>query len=191
MLTYQLFRPLSGYLSIRHKTKPYVDWAIPGLLSAIATLIVFFVKGKLNFYGDGGFVSLALGYIQNLPGFYIAALAAIATFPRVEIDQIISGNSPPRIKNVDSQGNSNVIDLTRRRFLCLMFAFLTAECIMLTLFSIVGISIAEPVREMLPSWAHTGLFVGAAFFYFLLLFQLIVATFWGLYYLGEKIHQAN
>lgn len=191
MLIYQLFRPLTGYLSIQHPTKPYVDWVIPGLLSVVATAIAFAVRGKINFYGSGGFVSLALGYIQNLPGFYIAALAAIATFPRVEIDQIISGNPPPRIENTDSQGNRNTIDLTRRRFLCLMFAFLTAECIVLTVCSFLGLSVAAAIRVVVQEWAHITLFIIATFFYFLLFFQLIVATFWGIFYLGEKIHQAN
>jgi hypothetical protein len=191
MLIYQLFRPITGYLSIRHPTKPVVDWVIPGLLSAVATLVLFLIRGKINFYGSGGFVSLALGYIQNLPGFYIAALAAIATFPRVEIDQILAGDPPPEIKNVDSQGNVNFIELTRRRFLCLMFAFLTAECIVLTLFSAFGLSIAAPLRSAIPNWAYLTLFVVATFSYFLLFFQLITATFWGIFYLGEKIHQAG
>jgi hypothetical protein len=190
MLIYQLFRPFTGYLSIRHPTKPIVDWLVPGLLSLAATVVVYLIKGNVNFYGPGGFVSLALGYIQNLPGFYIAALAAIATFPRVEIDQILAGNPTPKILNIDSQGNENYVDLTRRRFLCLMFAFLTAECIILTVLSVVGLSVAAPLRGALPDWAHIALFVTAAFVYFMLFFQLIVATFWGIFYLGEKIHQA-
>lgn len=191
MLIYQLLRPITGYLSIRHPTKPIVDWVVPGMLSVAACAVVFLVRGKVNFYGAGGFVSLILGYVQNLPGFYIAALAAIATFPRVEIDQILSGNPTPEILNVDSQGNENSIQLTRRRFLCLMFAFLTAECIILTVLSAIGLSVAGPIRVALPDWAYTTLFVVATFAYFMLFFQLIVATFWGIFYLGEKIHQSG
>lgn len=191
MLIYQLFRPITGYLSIRHPTKPVVDWLVPGVLSLAATVVIILVRGKVNFYGSGGFVSLVLGYVQNLPGFYIAALAAIATFPRVEIDQILAGNPTPKIVNVDSHGNENVIELTRRRFLCLMFAFLTAECIVLTVLSAVGLSVAAPIRSAVPNWAYMTLFAIATFSYFMLFFQLIVATFWGIFYLGEKIHQAG
>lgn len=191
MLIYQLFRPVTGYLSIQHPTKPIVDWVVPGLLSLVATVVVFLVRGKINFYGAGGLVSLLLGYIQNLPGFYIAALAAIATFPQVQIDEILAGNPAPKIVNVDSQGNENVIELTRRRFLCLMFAFLTAECIVLTILSAVGLSVATPIRAAVADWAYIALFAVATFSYFMLFFQLIVATFWGIFYLGEKIHQAG
>jgi hypothetical protein len=191
MLIYQLFRPITGYLSIRHPTKPVVDWVVPGVLSLVATVAVFLVRGKINFYGAGGFVSLALGYVQNLPGFYIAALAAIATFPRVEIDQVLAGNPVPKIVTVDSQGNENLIELTRRRFLCLMFAFLTAECIVLTILSAIGLTLAAPVRAAVSDFLYIALFIIATFSYFMLFFQLIVATFWGIFYLGEKIHQAG
>jgi hypothetical protein len=191
MLIYQLFRPVTGYLSIQHPTKPIVDWVVPGVLSLVATVVVVLVRGKINFYGAGGVVSLLLGYIQNLPGFYIAALAAIATFPRVEIDQILAGNPAPKIVNVDSQGNEAVIELTRRRFLCLMFAFLTAECIILTVLSALGLSVAAPIRGAVPDFAYITLYTVATFSYFMLFFQLIVATFWGIFYLGEKIHQSG
>jgi hypothetical protein len=191
MLIYQLFRPVTGYLSIQHPTKPIVDWVVPGVLSLVATVVVVLVRGKINFYGAGGVVSLLLGYIQNLPGFYIAALAAIATFPRVEIDQILAGNPAPKIVNVDSQGNESVIELTRRRFLCLMFAFLTAECIILTVLSALGLSVAAPIRGAVSDFAYITLYTVATFSYFMLFFQLIVATFWGIFYLGEKIHQSG
>lgn len=191
MLIDQLFRPLTGYLSIRHPTKRVVDWVIPSVISLIATAITISVQGKVNFYGQGGFVSLVLGYVQNLPGFYIAALAAIATFTRPEIDQIIPGNQTPKIMSTDSHGNRNLIELTRRRFLCLMFAFLTAECILMTIFSVVGLSVAAPMRAAVPHWLYQVFFGIATFSYFLIFSQLVLATFWGIFYLGEKIHQVN
>lgn len=191
MLIFQLLRPVTGYLSIQHPTKRVVDWVIPCILSLLSSLAVMWLRGKINFYGTGGFVSLVLGYVQNLPGFYIAALAAIATFTRPEIDQVIPGTDTPKIKNIDSHGNVNLIELTRRRFLCLMFAFLTAECILLTVFSVVGLNVATPLRNSLGYWEHTVLYFLAAFSYFLLFFQLMIATFWGIYYLGEKIHQTS
>lgn len=189
MLIYQLLRPLTGYLSVQHPTKRVVDWIIPCTLSLVASLALMYFREKINVYGSGGFVSLVLGYVQNLPGFYIAALAAIATFTRPEIDQIIPGRDTPKIKNIDSHGNVNLIELTRRRFLCLMFAFLTAECILLTLFSVIALNTAGPLRESLSNPAYLTLYFFASLGYFLLFFQLMVTTFWGIYYLGEKIHQ--
>jgi hypothetical protein len=35
-----------------------------------------------------------LGFVQVLPGFYIAALAAIATFNKTDIDKIMAAPAP-------------------------------------------------------------------------------------------------
>ena len=190
MTIYQLLRPVTGYLSIQHPTKRFVDWTLPCVFGIAATFLVFLSREKLNLYGSGGFVSLILGYVQNLPGFYIAALAAIATFARPDIDVLMPGDPPPRIRSEDTRGITNLIELTRRRFLCLLFAFLTAECIFLTFMSVVLVSVALPVKAFLSSEIYLIAFYLTTVFYFIILFQLLIATLWGLYYLGERIHQS-
>jgi hypothetical protein len=190
MLIYQLLRPITGYLSIQHPTKRIVDWVIPCFFALVFTLVIALFRERVNFFGAGGFISLVLGYVQNLPGFYIAALAAIATFARTDIDVLMPGNPPPKIRTEDNRGITNLVELTRRRFLCLLFAFLTAECIFLTFVSIVAISIAAGAKAALPAFLYLPAFYVTTFVYFLLLSQLLIATLWGLYYLGERIHQA-
>lgn len=189
MVISQLVRPIFGYLAIQHPTKKFVDWVLPSIFSIIASLLLLISKGSVNFFGAGGVISLVLGYVQNLPGFYIAALAAIATFARPDIDVLMPGDPPPRIKSEDNRGVVNLIELTRRRFLCLLFSFLTIECIALTFFSIAMLAGAPALNNLIHGMAHTALFGIAAFLYFLILFQLLIATLWGLYYLGERIHQ--
>ena len=192
MVIYQLFRPVTGYLSIRHPTKKFVDWIFPLFLSAMSLIVVWSLKERLNVFGVNGIVSLVLAYVQSLPGFYIAALAAIATFARTDIDVLMPGNPPPRIISEDNQGITNLIALTRRRFLCLLFAFLTAECIFLTFLSMIFIAIAPAFKEILHTRELTTFaFYFACFIYFVFLFQLLIATLWGLYYLGERIHQKD
>ena len=189
MVLNQLVRPIFGYLAIQHPTKKFVDWVLPSILSIIASGVIFVSKGGINFFGTGGVISMVLGYVQNLPGFYIAALAAIATFARPDIDVLMPGDPPPRIKSEDNRGVVNLIELTRRRFLCLLFSFLTIECIVLTFLSIAMLASASALNLTLTGITHTILFCGAVFIYFLILFQLLIATLWGLYYLGERIHQ--
>lgn len=190
MVIHQLLRPIFGYLAIQHPTKRFVDWVIPSFLSVLATVFIVLLKGNVNFFGNGGVVSLVLGYVQNLPGFYIAALAAIATFARPDIDVLMPGDPPPRIRSEDNRGVTNLIELTRRRFLSLLFSFLTIECIILTFLSIAMVSGAPALSAVIGGLLHTILFWAAVFIYFLVLFQLLIATLWGLYYLGERIHQA-
>lgn len=180
MLIGQLIRPL-GYLTIRHPYKWVIDWLYPTAL----TILVF---SATYFFGEISTpeqlekpVSMALAFIQSLPGFYIAALAAIATFGRADIDDILPEPTPQVI--VKYRGKENLISLTRRRFLAMLFAFLTAESIILILFSILIISVGA--KSFMPLWG----FLTIAFIYTLLLFQMILATFWGLYYLGYKLHE--
>lgn len=190
MIFYQLFRPFD-YLRIDQKEKRIADWYIPGIMAILFAIGAFVLRGNVNVYGRDGIISMVLSFIQNLPGFYIAALAAIATFGRTDIDSIMPGNPPPSIQTYTTIGKRNRIPLTRRRFLCLLFAFLTIECILLTLVSIGGISIAPFLRTILDNGSQIALYLLGIFIYFFLLIQLIVVTFWGLYYLGDRIHQPD
>lgn len=76
-----LLRPLS-YLSIKHKQKWIVDWVYPIILAVLSTVFLFCLKkiGSIPLYADGALVAKILGFVQGLPGFYIAALAAICYF---------------------------------------------------------------------------------------------------------------
>lgn len=183
----QLVRPFS-YLAIKHEYKYLVDWVFPAVLVVITGFVLFSLRQGLNVFGDSGMLSRLLGFIQNLPGFYIAALAAIATFGRSDIDNIIP-TPTPMIMEVRG-GEENRIPLTRRRFLCMMFSFLTAECVVLILISIGVLSVASDYQggpiENFKVFTGLGFLVYMLFFY-----QMLIATFWGLFYLGDKIHQTD
>ena len=183
----QVVRPFS-YLAIKHEHKWIMDWVLPGVLAIATALFIFVFRHTLNIYGDSGVISRILGFIQNLPGFYIAALAAIATFGRTDIDNMIPTPTPTIIEV--RAGERSEIPLTRRRFLCMMFAFLTAECVVIILASIASLSFASDyvgrASEGLKLLSG-GVFVVYIFFFY----QMLLATFWGLFYLGDKIHQVD
>jgi hypothetical protein len=185
-----LLRPFS-YLSIGHKSKWKIDWLIPILLALMSIFIVFFLRryGSISVYSDNGIISRILSFVQSLPGFYIAALAAIATFNKTDIDNRMPEPAPTI--DIIVQGKSIEIALTRRRFLCSMFAFLTAESILLIVVAIFSLSIAPVIKAVIAPQL-TEVLSGVFFlFYSILFWQMIVASFWGLYYLGEKLHQPD
>ncbi|WP_157658646.1 hypothetical protein [Burkholderia ubonensis] len=192
MVLYQLRRPVQ-YLAIKHPAKKVVDWYLPIAFSFLVSAIALVGHGTLNVFGMGGVVSMILAFVQNLPGFYIAALAAIATFGRNDIDSVMPGDPPPRLRTVTNSGVPNLISLTRRRFLCLLFAFLTVECVVLTLLSVMALTVAPAVSAWLQlrPELHLMVFGTSVFVYGLLLWQLLIATLWGLYYLGDRIHQPD
>jgi hypothetical protein len=185
-----LFRPFS-YLFIEHRQKWIIDWIYPLILAVISTVAVLFVQryGSVSLYAEGGLISKILGFVQNLPGFYIAALAAIATFNRVDIDRTMPAPAP-RI-DIVVQGKKVPIELTRRRFLCSMFAFLTAENLVIVAMAIFAQALCGAVKAKVGGCYHLWL-SGTFLFVFLLLFwQMMITTFWGLFYLGDKLHQPD
>ncbi|SDI36242.1 hypothetical protein SAMN05216588_115101 [Pseudomonas flavescens] len=188
MLLDQLLRPF-GYLAIRHPYKWIVDWLYPVMFTVLILWFMGAYNGFRGVMGSDGVISLVLSFIQSLPGFYIAALAAIATFGRADIDSVLP-EPTPKIW-IKFRGSENLVSLTRRRFLAMLFAFLTAESLLLIVYSIFLISYGTGLvgtsfyRVSLDSVIGVSL-IGI---YFLLLCQMVISTFWGLYYLGYKLHE--
>ncbi|MCV6588313.1 MAG: hypothetical protein OIF57_04675 [Marinobacterium sp.] len=178
MITYQLTRPLS-YLLIKHDDKWLYDWLIPLLLTAgTLWLSVEFIPMHA-LINKGGLISDITGFVANLPGFFIAALAAVATFNKNDIDQLM--DNPPKI-SVMHHGKSLMVDMTRRRFLCVLFAYLTATSIMIVLLTKLFLAVELTTEyKVYFNWAGVG-------FYFFMLWQMVIATILGLYYLGERLH---
>ncbi|UJD80097.1 hypothetical protein FS595_10455 [Serratia rubidaea] len=182
-----LFKPFS-YLFIRGVSgKQAYDWYAPLFLTGLSVLFFYTFNITDNeLLKDGGFVKSVSGFISNLPGFYIAALAAIATFNREQIDfPLIGSNGTPFIKIKLTKENGKVVDtqekLTRRLFLCMMFAFLTALSISIVMFNAFAAPLINTINNVKVNWCYIIIFT-------FLSWQMLVSTFFGLYYLGDRIH---
>ncbi len=186
-MTAMLLRPFL-YLRVTHSssTLPWTNWWLPGLISAGLVAVAVLGAPDLNVFHPGGVFDRLLGFVQNLPGFFIAALAAVATFGRPDLDRLMPG-TPPTV-SVLYHGEPKIVELTRRRFLSLIFSYLTALNIVITLALIIGLPMAERVRPLVPEhWL--GLCRAVAGFPILFFTaQMLTITFWGLYYLGERMH---
>ncbi len=187
MLAYQLTRPF-GYILIRHPVKKVIDWYIPLAMTLILFVISYPLRSALNVWGTGGLVQLAQQIIQGLPGFYIAALAAVATFGQQSTLDMLIPDPTPTIKT-RSAGEWISMQLTRRRFLCLLFAYLTVVSVLLSLIATYGLATAAAIRLLAPPWLSQGLSLAGTIFYSIFIFQLIIVTLWGLYYLSDRMHQ--
>ncbi|MDE1463289.1 hypothetical protein [Spartinivicinus poritis] len=175
---YQLTRPFS-YLSIKHEDKWYYDWLTPLVLTILTLAVSVFYIPIQSITGSEGLVSDITSFISNLPGFFIAALAAVATFNKHDIDQPMA--NPPKIE-IFYHGSYLMIDMTRRRFLCVLFSYLTAVSIFLILGAKIALKIEISEQFKIPlSWVGFGIFN-------FLLWQMVLATILGLYYLGERLH---
>ncbi|MEZ8602348.1 MULTISPECIES: hypothetical protein [Vibrio] len=177
-ILYQLTTPFS-YLRIEHDEKYIYDWIIPLCMTIVSLSLMKFFIPLDEIVKAGGLIDQVTSFIGNLPGFFIAALAAVATFSRNDIDELIVDR--PRIK-VLYQGQLTMVDMTRRRFLCVLFSYLTAVSIFLVI--ITRFALAVQLSEEYFVYASC---VGVGLYTFVL-WQMIIATVLGLYYLGERLH---
>lgn len=191
MLT-DLVRPLV-YLRIRHPGRQFawVNWGVPAVVGGICTLVAYAWLPGANVYGTNGLFDKLLSFVQSLPGFFLAALAVVATFQLASLDKAMPGE-PPKVSIVYN-GQLVAVDLTRRRMLCLMFSYLTAISFALTLVLIVVTTFAEPLKIALGALSCGAAFIHALrwvilFVLSLATIQLVVITLWGLYYMGERMH---
>jgi hypothetical protein len=179
---YQLSRPIS-YLFLSHSAGKVYNWKIPSFLTLATVALLFFFVGINNVLNKSGLIVELSSFISNLPGFLIAALAAIATFNRPIIDQEMI-NAPTINVKVGESGIDDM-KLTRRDFLLRLFSYLTVLSIFLIIYQKIGF--VMPVPEILQTnfqiieWC----FIAG---YFLFFWQLLVLLMFGLYYLCERLN---
>jgi hypothetical protein len=120
------------YLLIRHSLKRAVDIYAPLSFAIVAAIGACW--GALNMFGSAGLVPGVNGLLQIVAGFFITSLAAIATFNGAiyRIDDPFEGEA------AILHGEA----LTRRQFLCHLFAYLAIVSVVLYLAGVIGIASA-------------------------------------------------
>ncbi|HGM5295041.1 TPA: hypothetical protein ACKP0P_001609 [Serratia marcescens] len=181
------------YLLIRHKDKKWFDFILPAIFSFSLSLIFYRLEKPFPLVATGGLVPQINSLLQMLIGFYIASLAAIATFGNSSIDDVMAGE-PPTLK-MKIKGSVNVIPLTRRRFLCYLFGYLALVSIVLYLAGVVATLIGYSGSNFLKQLTELG-YIGVfkailLFFYLFFLINLVLTTLLGLYYLSVRIHEGD
>lgn len=190
MIFDQLIKPFR-YLHIRHPHKWRVDWMVPALFALASIFFLHTTSGVYSLSKPDGIADKILDFLQTLPGFYIAALAIVTTLNNPYIDEIIEG-IPPTL-SYKFRGKKNTIQLSRRRFMALLFSFLTALSLLIIIYSAFYISLHDLI---LKHEAHfftapiAAIYLGS-YIYFFLVYQLFVVTLWGLYFLGHRLQNLS
>ncbi|OXX56169.1 hypothetical protein B9J80_04515 [Vibrio sp. V12_P9A6T4] len=182
MFLEQLTRPFV-YLRIKGmEGKNRYDWHIPIVFTLLTLALAYLSSTELKIVNTV-LLDPITSFTANLPGFYIAALAAIAAFqnPMLSSDMVSAGPKTPYILTpyLDENYQKKVKEqsLKRRTYLTHMFAFLTAESFVLV------------ILNKLSVFFESNLSLAIYATIFLVIFwQLVVTTFCGLYYLGERLH---
>jgi magnesium-transporting ATPase (P-type) len=187
MIFYQLSRP-AAYLWIKDKAKWQIDWLYPFLIAAALTTAFFFLPVPRHLYGEKGIVKELIGFLQILPGFYLAALAAIATFNKNDLDFHLPAPTPQI--DIKVNGKEVEIELTRRRMLSYLFGYLTFLSLALYLAVVLGTIAAPSAQKLFGAYliAAKIVFLGTIVLFFC---QMIIITIFGLYQLCDRIHQPD
>lgn len=188
MLWYQLLRP-TQYLWIKDPSKWQIDFGVPVIAAALSTLAFSVLPIRPPVFGGSGLMSIMIGLLQILPGFYLSALAAVATFNRPAMDELMPRPTPTLA--VLRRGQWVPVELTRRRMLSMLFGYLTFLCFALYLTVVVVQVAAQSVAQWVPS-QHHHLTVGVFLFVFFGgMAQLACITLFGLYQLADRMHHVD
>ena len=186
MVLRRLFIPLD-YIRIKHPEKKIYDSVIPLTLSASTVFLFITLPLPMKIFGQNGLVSYITGFLQTLIGFYIASLAAVATFNRDGMDDLMKGKTPTL--KVKDKGQKIVQKLTRRRFLCLLFGYLSFIGIFLYFFGVFSELFADNIKLILPVSLHPYSKLTFIFIFMTITYNLLVTTLFGLFYLVDRIHR--
>ena len=174
------------YLCIRHSEKKYYDWIFPCMLALFVFTVLYFIDAP--FLGENGVIEAINELLQILVGFYIASLAAIASFQSEVLDQGFDGESVTL--RIEKNGTSRNQTLTRRKFLCHLFGYLAFGSLMIYWMGIVMRWSYPAVTTALASFKHAEMLRNvAAIIYIFCSVQLFCITALGLYYLMHRMHE--
>lgn len=171
------------------------------LPTALLTSILAFPYSyfhQTNFFGSDGFLSKVTSLTSSLSGFYVAGLVAVAAFvmPNNSLDKRIEvGPVYLPLRGLGPGGDDRALRraLSRREYVCYIFGYLSAMCILLTLVftAVSGLasSLSTEVNGLFYDLRYFFLARGVVITLFCVpLCHMIVTTGWGLYYLAERIY---
>ncbi len=167
---------------IKHAAIQRIQRTFSPILGLIGAIFIS-IFPEINIFGANGLIYLVNGLIPVLAGFYVASLAAVATFNRPQLDDVMGGIAP----RLNCSRNPDPLRLTRRHFLCILFGYLAGATISLYIVGAISILIA-PVLPVPDFYRH----ILKSFFSFIFLSavsEIVMATFVGLYFLIDRIHR--
>lgn len=161
----------------------YFQYIFPSIAASIILLGYHLVSETLLIIKLDTFVSSATTLMGVLIGFYIAALAAVTSFPSESLNNIMSGDAPKIKERRDGQ----YVALTRRRFLAILLGY----CAFLSIFIFLlgSISAAVDLSSNIPVITKTFVMGAWWFIYTWFLSSLLTVTMLCLHYLIERMHR--
>ncbi|RYV03777.1 hypothetical protein SOPP22_02840 [Shewanella sp. OPT22] len=173
----KILKPMN-YIGIKHSEKLWFDLFIPAFLSIVISIVIFNLPKPIALLGKDSLISLVNGILQILSGFYIASMAAVATFQKEGMDSKMDG-IPPKLKG---------IALTRRNFLTYLFGYLAFMSILMYF---VG-GFIQLSASSISFWFSEGYLIlkySLVALYIFIVCNILTTTVLGMHFLIDKIHR--
>lgn len=178
-------------------SKATYDFVLPILGAFIVTVAAWFFEFSFGMFDDVGFVPGIINLLNLLIAFFIAALAAVATFDRPGLDDQMKGE-PARMKRRGRSGDGVVKVLTHRQFIAYLFGYLSFISILFLLFifivRLIGPIVIRFINENTDSDIVNIILVikiVGCFVFFFLFFQIIITMLLGIYFLSDRLQFMN
>ena len=182
---WRIFYPIQ-YFRLSNADKRRIDLVPTSLLTLLIALPFILVAGP-SFFAADGFLDKILTLTSSLTGFYVAALVAAATFLHPDLDKPIK-TGPVVLITKDADGTINREPLTRREFACLIFGYLAASTLMLSLSIAFAVGFSTYQWAFLGQWQAIGRAV-AIFIFSAWISHITTVTALGLFYLMDRLHR--
>ncbi len=183
----KIFTPLL-YLRLKNKGLCAHTWTFPFMLTVFIVFISSLLPESVNVYGENGLVRSINQLLSILVAFYIASLAAIATFKSDSLDKKITGSPVTLI--VKRSGKKETEKLTRRKFLCLLFAYCAFMSITIFCMGELAVLLKENFLTVVTNSHVLGASkIAFAVVYTFAISNLLSTTLLGLHYLADRIHR--
>ncbi|MEZ9627853.1 hypothetical protein [Aliivibrio fischeri] len=181
----KLLKPLD-YIRIKHAEKAWFDVMLPIILAVMCVAILYILPIPIAFVGNNSVISLVNGILQILSGFYIASMAAVATFQKEGMDNQMEG-VPPKLK-LKKKNKETIKSLTRREFLTYLFGYLAFMSIFM--YFLGGfIQLASGNISMLAAHIAPWFKYMLVAVYMFIVFNILCTTILGMHFMIDKIHR--
>lgn len=188
ILEKHVFLRTLNYLRISHEYSVSFNVVFPTVLTSAMMLLLFFLGDNPNIYGKGGMLGGVAGLLAILTPFYIASLAAVATFQGTgAFDEKFSMAKPVELKILE-RGQWKTMHLTTRHFLSMLFGYCSMASLVLFLFTILAPIIAGKLSELFGDFSDCVGWVGLGIFLFIFS-HMLTTTILGMCFLSDRIHR--
>lgn len=182
------FRTLN-YLRVKHPFAARYNIVYPASATLMAGVLLLWLGDASDYFAVGAFIPSLAPVLSILSPFFIAALAAVSTFSGPpSFNAPFSMTSKVTLTVIGDGGAWDVIEVTPRHFLSLLFGYCAVLSLALLVFTLLSPLILKAI--LLTPLAVQDIVLPALLISFLfLLCQLLLSTLLGIYYLSDKLHR--